>query len=46
VKKKEPEIEAKVVKKVYFKTFTLTILQAGASQIFQIGPARKEEPKS
>jgi len=41
-KKKDSEIEVKVLKKVYFKTFTLTIMQAGASQIYQIGPAKKD----
>ena len=39
-KKSKPEIETRIVKKVYFKTFTLTIMQAGSSQIFQIGPPK------
>ena len=35
-------LEPKVVNKVYFKTFTLTIMQVGSSQIYEIGPAKSK----
>jgi hypothetical protein len=41
--KKEKESNVITVKKVYFKTFTLTVKQVGASQIFEIGPPQKDK---
>ena len=35
-------LEPKIVNKVYFKTFTLTIMQVGSSQIYEIGPAKSK----